>query len=125
MGKWKSPRQRKGDVTKTGEGTTGWKSWSNWHDSSVLCQGGRGSKELNGRAGATLERTLYSRLRSLDLSHWRRENTEETISSWAQKEGSVVEQAEWEGSGCEAGADSKARGNGVKTWVAGQVGRLP
>lgn len=57
-GQMEISQAEKGDGTKTGEGTTGWKSWSNWHDSSVLCQGGRGSKELNGRAGATLERSF-------------------------------------------------------------------
>ena len=76
----------------------------------VFCarEGGE-ARSLNRRAGARLERSLYSRLKNLDLSHWQRENTEDTISSWAQKEGSVVGQAEWEGNGNEAGTDSQSQ----------------
>lgn len=76
----------------------------------VFCarEGGE-ARSLNRRAGTRLERSLYSRLKSLDLSQWQRENTEDSISSWDQKEGSVVGQAEWEGNGNEAGTDSQGQ----------------
>ena len=91
----------------------------------VFCarEGGE-ARSLNRRAGARLERSLYSRLKNLDLSHWQQENTEDSISSWAQKEGSVVGQAEWEGNGNEAGTDSQSQRqwgqrSRVREWTRG------
>lgn len=56
---------------------------------------GGATMRLNRRAGARLEMSLYSKLRNLALYHWQWETTEDAFRSWAQKEGSVVEQAGW------------------------------
>lgn len=71
---------------------------------------GRVVMRLNRRAGARLEGSLHSKLRKLDLLPIGNTNsTEDAIRSWIQKEGSVVGETGWEGSGNEADAHGQSQ----------------